>query len=123
MSARSLVGLVFKAVYLSMLAMAAWGQSDRGTITSTVLDQGSAVIPGATVTATQSDTGTSSQTVTTGSGNYTLPSLSAGVYDLTVEAVGFSKVSQPQVRVQVAVFQTSQNTYPRSGQLVPRVQF
>jgi len=99
MSVRGLVGVFFKAIYVSMLAVAAWGQSDRGTITGTVLDQGGAVIPGATVTATHSESGTTLQTVTTGTGNYSLPSLSAGVYDLTVEAVGFSRLSQPQVRV------------------------
>jgi len=46
--------------------------------------------------------GTASETVTTATGNYTLASLPAGVYEMTVEIAGFRKVMRPNVQVQVA---------------------
>ncbi|HEU0006214.1 MAG TPA: carboxypeptidase regulatory-like domain-containing protein, partial [Terriglobia bacterium] len=81
---------------------AAFAQSDRGTITGTVLDEAKAVVPGATVTAKHTETGTISKTITTATGNYTLPSLPVGVYEVTVELAGFSKATQPRVQVQLA---------------------
>ncbi|HYP13566.1 MAG TPA: carboxypeptidase-like regulatory domain-containing protein, partial [Bryobacteraceae bacterium] len=62
------------------LAALALGQGDRGTITGTVVDQQSAVMPGATVIARHRDTGSEHRTVVTETGNYTLPSLPAGRY-------------------------------------------
>src|SRR5262249_23083010 len=72
-------------------------QSDRGTITGTVLDPGSAVIPNASLTLKSTTTGATYQTVSTGTGNYTLPSLPSGVYTLTVAAPGFNQYIQVQV--------------------------
>ncbi len=63
-----------------LLAVAAFGQNDRGTITGEVKDQAGAVIPGASVIATNTASGAESKTITTGTGNYTLPSLPAGIY-------------------------------------------
>ena len=63
-------------------------QSDRGSITGTVSDPTGALIPAAKVVATRADTGAVYQTVTTNTGNYTLPSLPVGVYSLSVEAPG-----------------------------------
>ena len=75
-------------------------QSDRGSITGTVLDQAGAAVPNARVTATRVETGAVSNTVTTGTGNYTLPSLQVGTYNLTFEASGFAKYVQDGVIVQ-----------------------
>ncbi len=77
-------------------------QTDRGTITGTVSDPAGAVVPGATVTALHKATGANYPTVTTRTGDYTLPSLPSGVYDLTIEAAGFSKYTQEGISVQVA---------------------
>src|ERR1017187_416991 len=80
---------------------AAFAQSDRGTITGTVSDPAKALVPDAAVVAVDSDTGAQYDTVTTGSGNFTLPSLPAGVYNLSVSAAGFSTYVQQGIRVQV----------------------
>jgi len=85
-----------------VLALAAWAQNDRGTITGTVTDPASAVVPGATVTATNSETGSTLATTSTQTGNYSLPSLPAGNYNLSVEAAGFKKNVQQGLQVQVA---------------------
>ncbi|MDQ2900825.1 MAG: carboxypeptidase-like regulatory domain-containing protein, partial [Acidobacteriota bacterium] len=53
-----------------------FAQSDRGSITGTVSDTTGALIPGAQITLTNVNTGSRSDTVTTGTGNYTLPGLS-----------------------------------------------
>ena len=68
----SAIGCIF------LFALTAFAQNDRGTITGEVKDQAGAVIPGATVIATNAGTGAESKTTTTGTGNYTLPSLPAG---------------------------------------------
>src|SRR6266446_5448056 len=84
-------------------ALAAFAQSDRGTITGAVSDPASAIVPGATVSARNTESGAQFDTVTTGTGNYTLPSLPAGLYDLSVSAAGFNKSVQQGLRVQVAM--------------------
>ena len=78
-----------------------WGQSDRGTITGTVSDPAGAVIPGAKVVAKSPENGSVLETVTTATGNYTLPSLPVGAYDLSVEAAGFTKYIQEGIHIQV----------------------
>ena len=85
-----------------LLTAAIFAQSDRGSITGTISDPASAIIPAASVTAKNSDTGAQYQTVTTATGNYTLSQLPAGVYDLSVEVAGFNKFTQRGIRVQVA---------------------
>ena len=69
--------------------LAALAQNDRGAITGEVKDPGGAVVPNATVIARNAGTGAESKTTTTSTGNYTIPSLIAGNYILTVEVKGF----------------------------------
>ena len=85
-----------------LLLTSAFAQSDRGTITGTVADPLAAMIPGAKVVARNVDTGVSSETSTTETGNFTLASLPSGRYEIIVDAGGFKKVIQPGVQVQVA---------------------
>jgi hypothetical protein len=91
--------LALCAIFFSV---AAFAQSDRGTITGTVSDQGGAVVPNATVTALNSENGTQVAGATTTTGNYTIPSLPAGPYSLSVEAPGFRKSVQTGILVAVA---------------------
>jgi hypothetical protein len=86
-----------------VLAAFLFAQTDRGTITGTVVDSSGAVIPGAKVVLVNSETDSRHETVTTATGNYTLPALPAGVYNLTVEQTGFSKYQQTNINIQVAV--------------------
>jgi len=85
-----------------LIPAALWAQGDRGTITGTVTDPANAVVPGAKVIVKNMDTGATWETVTTGTGNYTVPALPIGQYEVTVEAAGFKRTSQPGVRVEVA---------------------
>jgi Carboxypeptidase regulatory-like domain/TonB dependent receptor len=93
---------LISTVGVLLLASAAFAQSDRGTITGTVLDPAGAVVPSASIEAKNGATG---QVYTAGSsstGNYTLANLPAGAYELSVTASGFKKYLRPGLTVQVA---------------------
>ncbi len=78
-----------------------WAQTDRGTITGSVTDPSGAVIVGAKVTATNTATRASTETITTSTGKYTVPLLRPGTYEVTVEQTGFKKYIQTGVIVEV----------------------
>src|SRR5438093_9355440 len=79
-----------------------FGQTARGTITGTVSDVTSAVIPGVSITAINSETLSRYETISTETGNYTLAQLPAGVYGLSVELPGFKKYVRQGITVQVS---------------------
>jgi hypothetical protein len=85
-----------------LLAGAGFAQNDRGAITGTVHDQGQARVPNAAVVVTNTETGAEFKTVTTDTGNYTVPSLPAGMYTVTAQAAGFKRETQTGIEVQVA---------------------
>jgi len=66
-----------------------FAQSERGSISGTVKDASGAVIPGARVIVTDPATNTTLRTVTTDTGDYTAPNLSAGSYTVRIEREGF----------------------------------
>jgi len=90
------------AVCLILSASLVFAQSDRGTITGTVADPTNAVIPGASILVTNSETGTKYETISTETGNYTLAQLPSGVYQLSVELPGFKKYVRQGLTVQAA---------------------
>ena len=73
----------------------AQAQSDRGAITGRVSDPQSAIVVGAVVVARNPETGTEYRTVTTRTGDYTIGSLPARTYDLTIEAPDSRRSSRP----------------------------
>jgi hypothetical protein len=93
------VGAAILVLLLSAAPSAA--QSDRGTISGKVSDQQSSVVPGVTVVARHLETGTEYRTVTTSTGDYTIGSLPARSYELTISAPGF-RTFVATARVQVA---------------------
>src|SRR5215831_958444 len=92
---------IFFFVAFSMLvsALCAFGQTDRGTITGTISDASGAVIPGATIQAKNTDTGLVYTAGSSETGNYTLPQLPAGNYEVTVELPGFKKFVRPGITI------------------------
>ena len=60
-----------------------------GAISGTITDSSGAVIPGATVTATNEATGVSTTATSGGNGFYSIEQMASGVYTVTVSKTGF----------------------------------
>ncbi|HEV2276691.1 MAG TPA: TonB-dependent receptor [Acidobacteriaceae bacterium] len=82
-------------------AKTAWAQA-TGTITGTVTDPSGAVIPNATVTVTQQETGTKQSSVTNGDGLYSIPGLTVGHYTMSVKAGGFQTFQRTGIMLNTA---------------------
>jgi hypothetical protein len=68
------------------------GQAGQtGTITGTVTDSTGAILPGASVTVTNTGTNVPYRTTTTSAGDYTVPNLLPGTYTVSAEIKGFQK--------------------------------
>jgi carboxypeptidase family protein len=67
----------------------AWSQQTTAAITGTVVDAGGAAVNGATITATDTDRGTTYTAKTNESGIFNLARLPIGNYQVKVEATGF----------------------------------
>jgi hypothetical protein len=86
--------LLRSALAATCLLAAAGGvsaQEFRATIRGHVVDSSQAAVPGATVTAQNTETNEVATTITNAEGNYSLPFLRPGAYTLSVELSGFSK--------------------------------
>jgi hypothetical protein len=70
---------------------AAQGQAINATVEGTVTDESGAVLPGVTVTLTNTDTGDTRVVVTNESGLYRAPLLPLGAYRVSAELSGFKK--------------------------------
>lgn len=70
-------------------AAPALGQGGRAEINGTVMDAQKAVLPGATVTVTNEDTGLMREAVTDAAGRYVIPQLLPGPYTVKAELSGF----------------------------------
>src|SRR5579862_8070824 len=64
----------------------AFGQVDTGSISGVVRDASGAVLPNATVTATNSATSAVRTVASAPDGGYTVPSLLPGMYDISITA-------------------------------------
>jgi Carboxypeptidase regulatory-like domain len=89
------------AVFLGV-AVTAFCQSDRGTITGTISDPAGAVVASAPVQVKNIETGAVYQAATSTTGNYTLAQIPAGSYELSVTVEGFKKFVRQNVVVPVA---------------------
>ena len=77
------------------------GASTTGSIAGKVSDTSGGVLPGAEVTATQTDTGLKRSTVSEANGSYTLPNLPVGPYRLEVNLPGFKSYVRTGLVLQV----------------------
>jgi hypothetical protein len=80
----------------------ATAQTIRGTVTGTVTDSTGAIVPGITVTLTNTATGIGASAVTSRDGVYTIPLLPPGTYQAMVEQSGFKKYLHGGIVVQIA---------------------
>src|SRR5215468_8750972 len=87
---------------LFVFSVAAFAQTDRGTLTGTVSDPSGAVIPGVTIEAKNIQTGATYQAGSSETGNYTLAQLPAGTYELSANLPGFKRYLRSGIIVSVA---------------------
>jgi Carboxypeptidase regulatory-like domain len=81
-------------------------QTFRGGINGTVTDSSGAVVPSAKVTATEGATSATSDTVSSGAGEFSFNDLPLGTYHIKVEASGFQTTEVNGVQVQAGKMYT-----------------
>jgi len=84
-----------------VLAQQANGQVLYGSVVGTVTDQTGAVVPEASVTVKNTNTGLTRDATTNASGFYTMRNLSEGTYDLSVSKSGFRTYTQKGIGVSI----------------------
>src|ERR1041385_488994 len=80
-----------RLVFALLLCTAAFGQSITATLQGRVTDNSGAVVPKATVTATNADTGFSRSATSDAAGEYSIASLPVGNYKVAVKAGTFQE--------------------------------
>jgi hypothetical protein len=96
------MGAIFFGLMAMLLATPATGLAQgnpTGTLTGVVADPSGAVLPGVTVVARGSQTGLTQQTVTNEVGEWRIPGLPVGVYEITFELDGFRRLVRSLVTV------------------------
>src|SRR6476660_7234744 len=93
-------------VLLLLLAFPASGQISTAQLSGKVTDTSNAVLPGATVTVTQIETGAVRSAVSDADGSYLVSNLSPGPYRLEVALQGFRTYVQTGIVLQVAATPT-----------------
>lgn len=93
-----------KGVFSLALALAALmpAQTFRGAISGTLTDASGAAVPDASVQLSSPSTGLKRTTLTSQAGDFSLPDLPLGIYELTATKAGFSTVKVANVEVSVS---------------------
>src|SRR5947208_9940148 len=94
----SAAAILFVVVFLPNT----FAQTTNATLGGTVSDPTRALIPGVTVTATNTQTGIVTTSVTNETGAYQFASLQTGIYKVTAELPGFQIQTYNQVTLGVA---------------------
>jgi hypothetical protein len=94
--------IVAMMVIVIGLAAPLLAQQTTGNITGRLVDAQGAAVPGVTVTAKNTQTGLVRTDTSDGEGVYRLSALPVGVYDITAELQGFSKVDNKGIVVNVS---------------------
>src|SRR4026208_941271 len=92
------VGLAIVTLCIVAMASVAYAQA-TSTFNGRVVDQADAVLPGVTVTVTNSATGVVRTAVSNGEGMYLLPGLDPGTYQVKTELAGFAESVRDNVRL------------------------
>ena len=96
--------LVLAAVLTLLVSAAAYAQGSFFTsLSGTVVDSSGGVIPGANVKIRNNGTGEEVNTISASDGGFSAPSLSGGVYTVTVTLMGFKTATLNAVTLSAAV--------------------
>lgn len=91
--------VLFSFIFVFGIVSYSYGQTINGTILGTVTDQQGAVIPGATVTVTNKETGFNRTVVSGDNGTFRFTGLPVGEYSVKVEKEGFAAKINETVQV------------------------
>ncbi len=105
---------IITIVVFSLLAALAFGQSGS-SLSGVVSDPTGAVIPAATLTLTNTETGGEQRTVADAAGRYNYPAASPGKYKLTAKHPGFSDVIVNNIELLVSTATTVNVTFEKVG--------
>jgi hypothetical protein len=83
----------------ALVPLAAFCQEFRSTLSGVVTDPTGAGVAGARIVASETRTGVKAQTVSDSTGQYTLPFLAPGHYDLSAAAQGFKEAVQKDINL------------------------
>jgi len=83
------------------LAASLFGQFENAEVLGTIHDPSGSAIAKATVKLLNQGTGIEATTTTDGNGNYDFANVKVGTYTVSVEAIGFSRLSTPNVDITV----------------------
>ena len=98
----SLAAQIFSLfMVLFVFCSVASAQSTTGQFNGHVVDQSGAIVPGATVTLLDVQTGLARTSTTNSAGLYTFPLVAPGEYKLSVAKTGFSTEVSPPFRLDV----------------------
>ncbi len=92
--------LLLSAVIASV-APALYGQGTTGSVVGTVKDSSGAIVAGATVTVRNQGTNTVRNATTTSDGDFNVPLLPPGTYDVTIQKPGFRDAVYKDVTLDV----------------------
>jgi hypothetical protein len=98
---RAIDCLLISGLCFMVLPLAVFSQTTAG-LTGTVTDSSGAVMPGAKVTLTSSETGAQREGLSNESGAYEFTALLPGGYRLTIQKEGFAKVTRKGIRLEVS---------------------
>lgn len=88
------VTLAGGVIATTLVPTSAQAQADLGRISGTVTDASSAIVPNASVTVTNANTGAVRNTVTDSKGEFTITQLNPADYTVTTTAAGFGTTKQ-----------------------------
>jgi hypothetical protein len=87
--------------FLTLIASLAFGQDFYASLSGTVTDPSGAAIPNVSVAARNVGTNITVRAVTGAAGNYLIPQLTTGEYQLTAEAQGFRSYTRQGIHLSV----------------------
>src|SRR5271154_2234141 len=96
-----LASTLLAAILFFFLCSPLHAQYDNGSLVGTIRDATGAAVPGAVVTITNNATAVTAKATTNGDGDYELPSLRIGVYNISAKAPGFTDAVANNITISV----------------------
>jgi hypothetical protein len=98
------VGKLYVSIFVltaSLASISGWAQVTGSAMTGSVKDSTGAIVPDATVTIKNIESGQTRTVNTDANGNYTVPSLAVGQYEIDAEKSGFKQAVRRGVNLVV----------------------